>query len=258
VNADFTAAEGNVKPFESQVKIYGGKIQVDTFIKDHSPASVAFQEQSQIRSFARQFTVDTFEGTGGTSLLGVQGWLGLAGYTGQVISAGTSASGDVLTLDMMDEALSYIDRTPDTAIYCNQIIARRLKRIARGVGTDQTVQNMQYGMDEFGRWTPQYDGIPVVALQDGKGANMLATTEIDGAASQSNTCSLYIVAWGPESATYFSSSSIIGANGVPLPKLMKATDGTNYEYERLEWYVGFVPHRPRCIVRIKYLKNSAS
>lgn len=255
VGADFTASAGRVKPYESEVKIYGGKVEVDEFIVDHSPDSVETEKKRQIITFARELVTDVFEGAGGTSIRGFRHWmLNDAAYKGQEISAGSTASGNLITLDLMDELTSKVDRTPDTFIVCNDTPARLIKKLSRGNGSDQ--QRIEYVKDDYGMWSWAYDGIPVVVLHDGSGTNILATDEIDGASSQSNTTSVYCISWGPEAAALFSSQSIIGPNGVPIPKVTEQTNGTNFIYEKLSWYVGLVPHKPRCIARIKHVKNA--
>jgi len=257
VQADFTASQGDVKPYESDTKIYGGKIQIDEYIVDHSPASVAFQERSQIRSHARALTVDLFEGEGGTHLRGWRHWLlNDAAFAGQQISAGAAASGTLLSSPMVDELIGRVNRGPGTYFYCREIVARRLRVISKGQAANE--QRMNYAKNEFGMWSWMYDEIPIIVLQDGKGTDLLSVTEIDGAATNSDTCSLYLINWGEEAASLFSSNPTIGANGVPIPKLTVQNDGSNYQYERLTWYVGNVPHTIRDIGRIRYIKNATS
>lgn len=258
VGSDFTATYGNAKPYESDVKIYGGKIQVDEYIMDHSPASMNFQEASQIRSHAREFTVDLFEGTGGTSLRGFRDWMqNDTAYAGQETWAGSTANGDVLTEAMIDELISDVNVVQGQSFfYCADIVARRMKYIAKGQVSNQSRVN--YTSDEWGKWNFTYDGIPVVVLRDGKNSDLLSTTEYDYGTANQTTCSLYLVTWGQDMASLFSSSAIVAPNGVPLPKMTKENDGSNFKYERLTWYVGLAPHQPRCMGRIKGVKNSIS
>lgn len=257
VGSDYTASAGRVTPYESEVKIYGGIIQVDDYIAYHSPASVRSQENLQIQSFAYELTKDIFEGDGGTSLRGFRHWmLNDPAYMGQEVSAGATASGVLMTLDKVDEMIEHVDRTPATYLYTNEIGARYLKKLSRGNATDQ--QRIEYGKDEFGMWSWKYDGIPVVVIRDGAGANILSTTEIDGATSASDTYSMYCVAWGTESAALFSSGPLLGPGGVPVPKVELQSAGTNYKYERFEWYAGLAPKKPRSIARLKHIKNTMS
>lgn len=257
VGSDFTASAGNVKPYESDVKIYGGKIQVDEYIQDHSPASVTFQEASQTRAHAREFTVDLFEGSGGTSLRGWNHWLENDGAfsTQSVNSTSTTENGDLVSLDMMDELVEKISRG-NPYLYMRDVHMRRIKRLARGTG--DTDQRMVYARDEFGKWAWMYDGIPIVVLKDGKGNDLLSITETDGAGTYSTTGNIYAIDWGIEAAALFSSNEKKGPNGVPLPKVEQHGDGSNYKYIRMTYYVGCVPHTIRCAARIQYCKNATS
>ena len=255
VNADYTASSGRVKPYETDMKIYGGKLDIDRYIKKHFTESVKFQEENQIRSYAREFTVDAFEGAGGTSLRGFRDWFSDPAYSGQQVSAGSTASGDLLTTPKVDELISKVDRIDgQTFFYCRDVVARRLRYISKGQQSNE--QHMYYTKDEFGKWSWMYDGIPIVVLKDGKGTDLLSVTEIDGAGSQSNTCSLYLITWAPEMAAFVSSDNTV--QGVPVPNFFAMNDGTQSEYEVLEWYVSMVPHRPRCAGRVRYIKNSVS
>ena len=253
VGSDFDATQGNVAPYESPVKIYGGKIKVDEYIIDHSPASIRNQENSQIKSFSRRFDIDIFEGAGGTPLRGIKDWVtNQTQYQGQLMDASSTTQSD-LTMDLMDEFVEMIDRTDMTYIYMNQYPWRKLKALARGLAS--TSQRINYGPTEFGKFTPMYDGIPIVVMRDGAGNDMLSKTESD-AAGTANTTSVYAAAWGLESAALFSSNSMVAPNGVPVPKLTVENDGTNFKYERMTWYVGFVPHKPRCVARLRYVTSA--
>jgi hypothetical protein len=255
VGADFTATAGNSKPYESDVKIYGGKIQVDEYIQDHSPASVQFQESGQIKAHAKKLTTDIFEGEGGTNLRGFRHWMLYdSAYQGQEVSAGVTDNGVLLDTTMVDELIEKVKRGPDTYFYCTENTMLRLKYISKGQQSNEP--RMVYEKNEFGMWAWAYDGIPVVVLKDGKNNNLLSTTEADSAGNNNSTTSLYIVSWGIENAALFSSSTIIGENGVPLPKVLKQNDGTNYVYTRMTWYVGLTPHEPRSIGRVRYIKDA--
>ncbi len=268
IDADFDATQANFKPYESEVKAYGGKIKVDEYIVDNMPMSIPRQEASQVRSYARKLFIDTFEGIGGADLRGVRDWLGgdsasrsaaliAAGYSAQVINAGSTASGDVLTIDMMDECLSNLEIIPGQSfVYGNDILIRRLMRLCRGDTTSAAGYNIQFNPAEVGRFDYLYRGVPIVSARDGKNADLLSTTEYDATTNQ-DTLSLYFVTWGVEQCTYFSTNPA-GVSGVPMPQVIDATDGSNYQYKRFKHYVGFVPQQPRSIVRLRGLKNSIS
>lgn len=251
VNADFTATMGTAAPYESQCKIYGGKIQVDDYIKDNMPESMEFQQMNQIKSLAREFTVDLFQGTGGTSFRGIQDWISNdIAYQGQLVNAATG--GALLTETMLDELASKMTIISGrTFIYCNDIVFRRLKNVSR------TTSTMQYIPDQFGYFSNTWNGIPIVVLQDGKNAQLLSETEADGAGN-SDTTSLYMVTYGEEMFCLHSSNPDIAPNGVPLPKFKIQNDGSNYTYERMDWYVNTIPHVPKCIGRLYHINCAVS
>lgn len=268
IDADFDTSTADFKPYESEVKLYGGKIKCDEYFRDLMPDSVARQESTQVKAFARKQFIDTFEGTGTNDLRGIRDWLGkdestrptaslTPGYENQVVNAGSTASGDLLTIDMMDQILSLVDVIPgQTAIYCNDILTRRFMKLSRGM-TDGTTYNLQFDPNEFGRFDGIYRGIPIVTAKDGKNANLLSVTEYDVTSVQA-TLSLYIVTWGPEHAAYFSPNPA-GVAGVPLPQVTgPLSDGTNYTFKRFKHYVGFVPQVPRCVVRLRGIKNAVA
>jgi hypothetical protein len=268
IDADFDATQANLKNYESEVKAYGGKIKADEYIVDNMPASLPFQNAMQVKAFARKQFIDTFEGTGGADLRGIRDFYGKdeasrpaaslsPGYEGQVVNAGSTASGDVLTLDMLDECFGKWDVIPGQSyIYGNEILIRRLMKLARGTVTDGTQYNTVYNPSEIGRFDGVYRNVPLVIARDGKNANLLSVTEYDATTNQ-NTLSLYFVTWGLEHCMYFSTSPA-GVSGVPIPQVVDASDGSNYQYKRFKFYVGFAPKQPRACVRLRGLKNSVS
>ena len=252
VNADFTASQGATKAYEGKVKIYGGKIQVDRYIQHNYSASVVNDEMLQIKAMSRQLFIDIFEGAGGQYLRGIADWTTSdAAYTGQVVDAGASTTPVALTLDAIDELLSKVNRIPGkTVLYMNDTPYRTLQKICRG--NVSTGPNVVYGAGEIGRFDGMYDGVPIVVTKDGKGDNLLSITELDKSGGSSNSQSIYAVTWSEEMATLFSS------NSSTIPQILAKADGSNYNYEVLEWFVGFAPQAPRSVARMKYVKNATA
>ena len=266
IGSDFTATVANYKPYSSEVKAYGGKVQVDEYILDNMPRSVPAQRASQVRSFARKYFIDTFQGSGSADIRGIRDWLGgdsstrpaasiAPGYENQVINAGTTANGDLITMDMLDEVISKVEVIQgQTFIYCNDIITRKIKSLNRGNTT--AAYNVVYDPADIGRFDHLYQNIPIVTAKDGKNANLFSTTEYDATTNQT-TLSLYVVTWGVEMCTYFSTNPA-GVAGTPVPSVTVQNDGSNYMYERFKFYVGLAPQKPRSIARLRGLKNAMS
>jgi hypothetical protein len=253
INADFTASYAQTNKYSSETKIYGGKVQVDKKITVESPDSVAYQEAAQIRALSHQLDIDVFEGAGGVTnnIRGFQYILeNYEDFDTQTVNA-TATNTATVTLDMLDEAISKVAVAPSTRIYANNSVIRTINSLSRApVSASMGVTRT---LDQFGVYSLAYNGIPMISMLDGKNANMLSTTQADADANESDAQSLWIVTWGPENATLFSSNSTRVANGVPIPDIEEMTDGTNYRYIRFEWYVGLALQSIRSIARIRYL-----
>lgn len=253
INADFTASFAQTNRYSSETKTYGGKVQVDKKIITEAPDSVAYQEAAQIRALSNQLDIDVFEGAGGVTnnIRGFQYILeNYEDFDTQTVNA-TSTNTATITLDMLDEAISKVAVGPSTRIYSNNSVIRTINSLSRAdVSASMGVTR---SLNEFGVYANSYGGIPMISMLDGKNANMLSTTQADGDANENDAQSLWIVTWGPENATLFSSNETRVANGVPVPKVEEETDGSNYKYFRVEWYVGLALQSIRSIARIRYL-----
>jgi hypothetical protein len=251
VNADFTASNGRAKSYEAKCKIYGGKIQVDRYISHNYPESVADDETLQIKALSRQLFIDIFEGTGAQYLTGLGTYSGYTGYTGQVVNAGATTTPVVITCDALDELISKVDVIPGrTFLYMNDAPYRKIMKDNRG-GVSGGF-NVQYTADQIGFFAGMYNNIPIIKMQDGKGADLLSITEADYSGGSSNSQSVYCVTWGAGACQLFSS------NSAGIPGIVPKSDGSNFEYEVLEWFVGLAPRKPRSFGRLKYVKNALS
>lgn len=255
VNADFTASQGATKAYESKTKIYGGKIQVDRYISGQYPQSVVFDEMAQVKALSRQLFIDVFEGSGSQYLRGIADWCTYdSSFSGQVVESGAVTTPVVVTTDMIDELLSKVNIIPgQTFLYMNDTPSRKILKDVKS--TTYPALSASYKPDGLmgiaGVYYGYGSGIPIIVMRDGKGANLLSITETDKN-SASNSQSIYAVTWGEQMATLFSS------NSSGIPSIVRKADGTNYEYEVLEWFVGFAPQQPRCCARLKFIKNALS
>jgi hypothetical protein len=248
LGGEYTASKTPVQPFEANVKIYGGRVQYDRALEKLNPGEKEEQKYGQTVAQAHQFAKDVFEGTGGQYLWGITSQLDtIPFFSGQTIYAGTTSTPAVLTMDMLDDALSRHNVIPgQTYIYCNRQPSNRIKKLARGQGgsTAFDTQNINYSPAEFGTFAGMYDNIPVVKLVDGKGTDLLSNTDGGGTAT-----TLYIVTYGPENFTAFQTGNpeVIDMEGV----------STTVAFD-LEWLVGTAAQSKRCITQIKYVKNGVA
>jgi len=244
-NADFTSDFGTSSNYRIPWKNYGGKLEIDKALKLGNPAAATTQEMLQVAAIAKKWAAHTIEGAGGVDLLGLNSFLS-SFWSGQIVNAGTTASGDLLTLAMMDDLLALVDR-PD-ALFMSLKVNQRLTSLAR----TSSVHNIQYGVDAFGVQVMKYAGIPVYNMRDGDtGVDILSITEIDGAATNSNTSSVYAIRFGEGAFHGF-------APGGEALKVTMSDAGTNYDITRLEKNAGVALDHQRGAARLRYVKQAVA
>ena len=246
VNADFTARKGSVKPYESQVKILGGKIEVDRYIKKGYPERVGFERMGQIKALARNVDLMVFGGSGGEQLRGIKDWIDNdPGFSTQNVDVGSAGTPAVITFEALDEMLFNMAIGERTKLYMNAAAQRKLMKDAR-----DSSYNIREGRDELGTVVNIYNNIPIYTMRDGKNADLI---NVDG----SDGMEVYCVSWGEDMCTFHSMNGSI-SGGVPMPDYIVTDDGTEAETERMEWYTGLAPQAIRSIGRLRYVKNAIS
>lgn len=253
-NADFTGDFGRSSSYNLPWKNYGGKLTLDEALSKGNPSGAARQQLAQLQAIAKQWANHIFKGTGGTQIYGLD--LFLANFfPGQIINgSSTTANGDLLTMDLMDQAFRKITKGPQTAIFCTQALNDRLSYLARTTAAGQ--QNIFWEVDQFGVRVPMYNGVPIYTMIDPlSGTDVLAPTEIDGAGSNNTTSSVYIVNFSEDEVHAFTPDpgEIIQVKESPAQM-----NGTNFDITRLIKNAGIVQEVPRAAVRIKFLKDSVT
>jgi hypothetical protein len=253
-NVDFTGDHGKSSNYALPWKNYGGKLQVDEALAKGNPTGALRQQLMQLQAIAKQWANHIFKGTGGVQVYGLD--LFLANFfTGQIINgSSTTANGDLLTMAMMDDGFNKITKGPNTAIFCTQKVRDRLSYLARTNAAGQ--QNIFWAPDAFGNKVMTYNGVPVYTMIDPlSGADILPGTEIDGAAANNTTSSLYIVNFGEDEVHAFSPDP----SDIMQVKVSTAEqNGTNFDITRIIKNAGVVMETPRAAVRIKFLREAVS
>jgi len=244
LEGEYTATKTPTQVFTSSVKIAGGRVKIDRALKDLAPQDIPIQRQGQIAAYARQVTIDIFEGTGGSAIYGVDSIINDQNiFSGQYVNAGTASTGGLLTEDILDEALAKHNvMRGSTYMYMNDAPARRIKKLSRGRGTDG--YNIQYRPEEFGMFEGMYDGIPIVVLKDGKGTDMLSNTKGDGSST-----TVYVVTYGDDNFTGFQAGQL---------EVIPMTEVSVLEAFDIEHKLNVAAQSVRCITKIQYVKNAVS
>lgn len=242
IGSDFTANNGTFIPQKAVTAIYGGKVQVDRAIRITNPTIVPGMKANKIRGFARQFTVDMFEGQGGVSLRGISKWIDDV-YTGQKIDGG----GTVITMAQMDALYDKLNVVAGrTYFYMTQTPFLALNVLSRTNGAGQ--QNIQYIKTDFGTRVPYYNDVPIIVLKDAKGVDILSTAEAStGAHTGGTVTSVYGLTYGDDMVT--------GFHAAPMT-FIDDKDATNFENFTMEHISGVAPKVVRSVTRMYNVKNS--
>ncbi len=245
VNEAYTPSVGVMNPVTEALVIAGGDLDVDKFIVDTEGANVR-GEHVRMKATALALAV-TNKMINGNTATDVREFDGLkTRVTGaQLIKAGTTASGDALSLAILDQA---IDQTLNpTHIVCNRTMARRLAQAARLYTVGGYID---FNLDEFGKRAMYYNGLPIVTVDlDNNGDAILPFTE---AAESGNSvaCSMYIVSMGGQ--------GLVGLQngGINVRDLGELNAQACYR-TRVEWYMGMAIYNGRAVTRIKHIKDAA-
>ena len=245
LEAEHIATRTPTQTFNANVKIAGGRVKMDRLLKDLAPGDVPIQREGQIASYARQITIDMFEGAGGSAFYGITNLIDNQPlFGGQVVNGGTASTGALISEDMMDEFRAKINYVPgSTFFYMNGAPYRRLRKLARG-NIATTGYNVQYTPEQFGYFAGFYDDVPCIVLQDGKGTDLLSNTTGDGSST-----TVYAVTYGAENVIGFQLKPI---TVIPMNEIsvLEAFD--------IEHPMNFACQSVRCIAKLQYVKNAVA
>lgn len=237
IGEEFTPTKTPTQPFQSNVKIAGGRVQNDRVIDILNPGENVIQQQGQLAAMALGVTKDIFEGTGGESMYGIKQLLA----NSVLPYSNTIAGGDaVLSPDLLDSALAKHNIIPgQTYIYAGNAPYRALMKNARG--NVATSYNITYRPEEYGMFMGYYQGIPIVKAMDNAGNDWFAI-----ASGATDTTTVTIVTYGYENFHGFQAAPAT-VHGLDAISVKKAFD--------LEWLLGTAAKSKFCITNITAVKN---
>lgn len=184
INSEYEAQEAKTTQHTSNLKVFGGKFQVDRVIQNHVKGvtdQISFQLQQKIQATKALFA-DTF--INGDSALSVNSFDGidkavtgssteLAPATIDLSSSANITANGAAFMDQLDNMLALLDGTP-TMILVNRKLQAIINGIARRSGYFSTSD-----VDAFGKPVTKYSGIPIVPVGDKPGTSN-PIIEIDG------------------------------------------------------------------------------
>lgn len=177
INSEYEAQEAKTTQFTSNLKVFGGKFQVDRVIQNHVKGvtdQITFQLQQKIQATKALFA-DTF--VNGDSAVDAKAFDGIdKAVTGSSTEVSPAAAIDLSTsanitangaafMDQLDNMLALLDGTP-SLILVNRKLQAVINGIARRSGYFSTSD-----VDAFGKPVTKYSGIPIIPVGDKPGTS---------------------------------------------------------------------------------------
>jgi hypothetical protein len=246
INTTYDESTGVVNPQTESLKVFGGICKVDrALVKTQGNVNDlrAIHDGMKAKAAALEFTKVFFKGSETAdpdSFDGLEKRL-----TGsQVINAGSSDGGDVLTLDMLDQLMDAVQGGPDV-LFMSKTMRRKANKLIRAAG--QAVETVT---DAFGRQLTSYAGVPIGVIESDKDGNeILGFTEPDLDNGDKNTCtSIYAVRFGVK-------EYVSGLQAGPMEVIDQGLQGIFYQ-TLIEWICSIAVFHPKAAARLRGLKNA--
>lgn len=246
VNEAYSEDVGVINPITETLAILGGDMDVDLFVVKTMGAQQRSNRVSmKVKAAAHRFTRAFVKGDSSADPREFDGLqVRIAGN--QLIDAGATSGGDVLSLGKLDELIDAVDN-PGYLIM-NKTMRRRLSAAARST----TVGGyLTYGLDEFGRQVAKYNDLPIlIADEDNLAAQILPFTEASPVGAVAATTSIYCVSFG--------SMMLSGIQNGPIEaRDLGEVHDTPAMRTRVEWYAGIAAWHGRSAARLRGITNAA-
>ena len=245
VNETYSADTGVVNPAIEALFIMGGLSKTDrALVKTQGNVNNlrAIYDGMKAKAAALTYTLKFFKGDNANNPKEFDG-LEKRLTGNQVIDAGSSAGGDALDLDKLDELLDAVQGGADV-IFCNKIMRRKISALVRSAG--QAIETVN---DSFGRQLTAYAATPIGMIEEDKDGNqILAFNEDDCNGDAASCTSIYAVRFGL--VEYVS-----GLQAGNMDVLDQGLQGTFYQ-TLIEWICGLGVFHPKAAARLRGIKNA--
>jgi hypothetical protein len=246
VNAGYIESTGETDRITEPLAIAGGDLDVDKFLVDTGGVNQrSIQEQMKIKALSLNIAKTVIKGDITTipeSFDGLQARV----LGDQRIDAGTTASGDNLSLVKLDEA---IDACEDpTHLIMNKTMRRRMSAGAR---VSTVGGYITYELDAFGRRVTKYNDLPILLVdKDETNTDIMAFSELAGTGVGTVCTSIYCCS--------FVDDGVVGLqNGVMDVRDLGEIESKPVFRTRIEWYITLAMRRPRSASRLRGITNAA-
>jgi len=246
VNGVWTESTGDIAQVPFSLKILGGDADVDNFLqrtRSNVNDIMATQVKMKTKQMAHEFE-DCFVygvASGSNEFDGLHALMA----AGQMVHAGTTATGAALTTILLDQLVDLVLGGKPDMILMNRNIRRRLSVYLRTVGSYQTAR------DDYGRqWMVWGDDIPILTSDW-----LLQTETIDSdayALPTTGACSsIFAIRFGE-------GDGLCGIqNGGIETEVFDKLETKDAMRTRIKWYLGMALYSPKAIARIDGVTDAA-
>lgn len=183
LNADYTASAGETKQEQEALKVYGGKIQVDSVMADQLGMEVVMKKQeSQMKAIRLKIINDFFNGSSASDVTSMDGLKSQIPTTsagrvdkGYVVANG----GGALSRKKLDELIGNTDVDTNSVIFADKMVPFYINQYGESLVT--------FDKNEFGVPQARYGDIPIITV-DRNNLN----SKILGFSESGSTSSLFL------------------------------------------------------------------
>lgn len=244
INEAYTESTGILNPITETLSIAGGDLDVDKFLLDTMGMDQrSVQEAMKIRALGLAWTAKFIKGDTASDPREFDG-LQTRLTGGQVIAAGNTSGGDVLSLLTLDQLIDQVENP--THLIMNKTMRRRLTQASRSTTVGGFIT---WEKDAFGVQIPMYGGLPIITLDlDNAAASILPFTEANPGGGAAASTSIYCVSFREGMLTGIQKGDIEARDlGELQTKPALRT--------RVEWYPGIACYHGRAAARLKGIKD---
>lgn len=203
VGSDYTAAPATKEAVTTDLKIMGGKYEIDRVLAEAAPDEIAFQTEEKIQATVNRYHWLFVNGNkdNATEFDGLAEIVdgSVTDFDGSGVDLSTVSAASALKLtEALDTAILAMKEKP-TYILANSKTIVKIQAAAKMLGY------LTQGEDAFGKPTRAYDGIPLVDLGRYYNEDLGSDTEIIPIDDASGKTDIYLVAL-----------SMSGAHGITL------------------------------------------
>jgi hypothetical protein len=246
VNEAYTESTGILNPVTELLAIAGGDLDVDKFLIQTRGARIrAVHEQMKVKALALRWTEAFIKGDSASNPREFDGLQ--TRITGnQLVNNNAGAAGAALSLFQLDTMISKV--VDPTHLLMNDTLRLRLSQAARDTAV---AGNINYVKDEFGRTVTQYNGLPIVVVEeDNDGNEILPFTEASATGAAALCTSIYCV--------NLSEGYLYGIqNGAMRVDDLGEVQAQPVMRTRVEWYSAIAAEHGRCAARLRAITNAA-